>query len=492
MGKQGRSRRLFHTIAALAMCCFMMPVEFGSAQSSPVRLEAETGTMYGHAKVVSSGDRTWVEGFQEAGDRVELTVHIDQGGMYDISVILASADGGHKENPLLVDGERVASSIVEGKDFQTSVLSYFYLTEGDHILALDTSWGWIRVDALEIQPSLPMPADLYDVSPVLVTPDPSPEAQRMFAWMCDIYGKKIITGQNCDGGMFGMENQAVWRATDGAYPALLGLDMMDYSPSRVERGSQGKSVDHAIQYWEKGGIVTFCWHWNAPSPYLKEERWYSGFYTEYSTINLKKIMDGEDPQGYELLMKDLDAIAVQLGRLRNAGVPVLWRPLHEASGGWFWWGASGPEAYKWLWNLMFEKFTGEYHLNNLIWVWNGQHADWYPGDETVDIIGEDIYPGERVYNSQSSKFMDCLKYTSARKMIMLSENGCVPDPELMFRDGTVWSSYCTWGGDFILKSSKFNKPSEKYTEVWLLKKMYADERSVTRDDIPDLKSGPQE
>ena len=77
MGKQGRSRRLFHTIAALAMCCFMMPVEFGSAQSSPVRLEAETGTMYGHAKVVSSGDRTWVEGFQKAGDRVELTVHID-------------------------------------------------------------------------------------------------------------------------------------------------------------------------------------------------------------------------------------------------------------------------------------------------------------------------------------------------------------------------------------------------------------------------------
>ena len=66
MGKQGRSRRLFHTIAALAMCCFMMPVEFGSAQSSPVRLEAETGTMYGHAKVVSSGDRTWVEGFQKA------------------------------------------------------------------------------------------------------------------------------------------------------------------------------------------------------------------------------------------------------------------------------------------------------------------------------------------------------------------------------------------------------------------------------------------
>ena len=91
MGKQGRSRRLFHTIAALAMCCFMMPVEFGSAQSSPVRLEAETGTMYGHAKVVSSGDRTWVEGFQKAGDRVELTVHIDYAEENTIPKICSAA-----------------------------------------------------------------------------------------------------------------------------------------------------------------------------------------------------------------------------------------------------------------------------------------------------------------------------------------------------------------------------------------------------------------
>ena len=141
---------------------------------------------------------------------------------------------------------------------------------------------------------------------------------------------------------------------------------------------------------------------------------------------------------------------------------------------------------------MFEKFTNEYHLNNLIWVWNGQNPDWYPGDDTVDIIGEDIYPGERVYNSQSAKFMEAQKYSQTRKMVILSENGCVPDPDLLFRDGTVWGSYCTWGGDFVLKSSKFNKPSEQYTEVWLLQKMYADERTVTRADIPDLRSGAAE
>lgn len=491
MKRHGKPRSIFRRIAILTLCCAFLPLSAASAEESVMRLEAEEGTLLGNVKAAYSGEGGWVEGFREAGDAVEMNVAVKADGMYDIAVILASADGGHKENPLLVDGERVASAAVEGKEFQRTVLSYIYLTAGEHTLGLGTSWGWVKVDAFEISPSAPLPEDIYRVSPVLAVPDPSPEAQRMFDWMCEIYGKKIITGQNCDGGMYGMENQAVWRATNGLYPALLGLDMMDYSPSRAERGTEGKSVDQAIQYWENGGIVTFCWHWNAPSPYLTEERWYSGFYTQYTSFDLKKVMEGEDQQGYALLMKDLEAIAVQLRRLRDAGVPVLWRPLHEASGGWFWWGASGPEAYKWLWNLMFDTFTNQYRLNNLIWVWNGQSADWYPGDATVDIIGEDIYPGERVYNSQSAQFMECLKYTDARKMIILSENGCVPDPDFLFRDGTVWGSYCTWGGEFVLKNKKFNKPSEQYTEVWLLKKMYTDERSVTRADIPNLRGGAE-
>ena len=492
MKKRIRFQNAFRRIIELSLCCFLLPSVSSFAEAPAIRLEAEDGRMQGHVKAVTSESRIWVEGFQEAEDQVHMTLKIEQSGMYDIAVILASVDGGHKENPLLLDGQRVANCVVEGKEFQTVVLHGIYLTSGEHSLGFGTSWGWIRIDAVEITAAEPLPEDVYQVSPVLVTPDPSPEAQRLFDWMCSIYGKKIITGQNCDGGMYGMENQAIWRATGGLYPALLGLDMMSYSPSRAERGETGQSVDHAIQYWENGGIVTFCWHWNAPSPYLKEERWYSGFYTEYSTINLKKIMDGEDPQGYELLMKDLDAIALQLTRLRDAGVPVLWRPLHEASGGWFWWGASGPEPYKQLWKLMFDKFTHEYHLNNLIWVWNGQNPDWYPGDDTVDMIGEDIYPGERVYNSQSAKFLECLSYTGTRKMIILSENGCVPDPDLLFRDGTVWGSYCTWGGEFVLKNKKFNKPSEQYTEVSMLKKMYEDERSVTRDDLPDLRGGSEQ
>lgn len=90
-------------------------------------------------------------------------------------------------------------------------------------------------------------------------------------------------------------------------------------------------------------------------------------------------------QGKALIDADIAEIAKQLNRLRDAGVPVLWRPLHEASGGWFWWGAKGPEAYKKLWYYLYDQLTNVYGCNNLIWVWNGQNPDWYPGDNAQSI-----------------------------------------------------------------------------------------------------------
>ena len=289
--------------------------------------------------------------------------------------------------------------------------------------------------------------------------------------------------------MYGRENAIIWATTGGKYPAILGLDLMDYTTSRVARGSSSQAVEHAIEYWNEGGIVTFCWHWNAPEKYLTGT-WYEGFYTESTNIDLAKIMNGEDSEGYELLMEDIDAIAVQLQKLQDAGVPVLWRPLHEAEGSWFWWGASGAEAYKELYRLLYDKLTNEYGLNNLIWVWNGQGKEFYPGDEYVDIIGEDIYPGEKVYTPQTSKYLDVLEYTDANKMVVLSENGCLFDPDLAIRDGAMWGYFGTWNGEFVTQSDGFNVLSEQYTEAEMWKKVYEHEHVITRDELPDLKNYP--
>lgn len=202
-------------------------------------------------------------------------------------------------------------------------------------------------------------------------PDAGECARRLMSYLADQYGTNFISGQYCDGGLYGHEMACIFKAT-GKFPAMVGLDMMEYFPSRVANGSEGKSI----------------------------------------------------------LLSDMDAVAKELQTLWDAKVPILWRPLHEASGGWFWWGECSPDSYCKLYRLMYEKFTKEYELDNLIWVWNGQSGQWYPGDDVVDLVGEDIYAGNHVYSSQINKYMEVEEYTDTRKMVVLSENGCLFDPDL--------------------------------------------------------------
>ena len=73
---------------------------------------------------------------------------------------------------------------------------------------------------------------------------------------------------------------------------------------------------------------------------------------------------------YNATLRDLDAIAVQLKKLEASKVPILWRPLHEAGGKWFWWGAKSNSAAISLYSLMYDRYTNYHKINNLIWVWS--------------------------------------------------------------------------------------------------------------------------
>ena len=452
--------------------------------------EAEEAVLTGnvHVETSTSGysGAGYATGFQEDDDTCVFRVQISEEGFYDLNFYSASTD--RKENFVSVDGDALGTIVTNTKDFDASAISRVYLTPGEHEVSVAKQWGWIDLDRLEIVTAGPLDPATYEVSAKLCNENATEETKRLMSYLCDNYGTSILSGQYCDTGGFGKEFQVIKKVT-GKMPAVLGLDFIEYSPSRVENGSKSNATQFAIQHWENGGIVTFCWHWNAPSKYLTGQ-WYSGFYKDYTNIDLKAIMDGDDEEGYKLLMQDIDAIAKQLAILQDAGVPVLWRPLHEASGGWFWWGASGADAYKQLYVLLYDKLTNEYGLNNLIWLWNGQDAQWYPGDEYVDIIGEDIYPGEHVYTSQVNKYLTAVNYTNPPKMVVLSENGCVFDPDLAIRDGAMWGFWCTWGGEFAAKSMAIYTYNDQYTEEDALKKFYENEAVITLDEIPDLKTYP--
>lgn len=495
-------RAIFGLVILAMICCGMTGCsEKESTQNRKVEeeefipvvigtYEAEDGEFTGSVhtqtdKSKCSGDE-YVTGFQEEGDSCVFRVNAPEDGFYDLKFF--SKSSGYKENYVNVDREYIGNLVTDNTEFSETQISRVYLTGGEHEISVSKYWGWIDLDYLELTTSRPVSESVYHISAELVNQNATDSAKRLMSYLADNYGTKILSGQYCDTGMNGKEFQVIKKVT-GKTPAVLGLDFIEYTPSRVANGSSSHATNLAIQFWENGGIVTFCWHWNAPEKYLTGQ-WYSGFYTEYTNIDLAKIMNGEDEEGYNLLMQDIDAIAQQLLILQEADVPVLWRPLHEASGGWFWWGDSGADAYIKLYRLLYDKLTNEYGLNNLIWVWNGQNKDWYPGDEYVDIIGEDIYPGEHVYTSQVNKYLEAVDYTEAKKMVVLSENGCVFDPELAVRDGAMWGFWCTWSGEFVAKPSAIYAYSSQYTEEDALARFYENDVVITLDEIPDLSQYP--
>ena len=451
--------------------------------------EAENGKLSNDMSVISdsnaSGGKS-VGKFESDSSYCQISITVPADAVYDI-VIRSKAIGPYKENDLYADGKKVGTFVSKSDNFSDYTVCAVTLKKGSHTLTVKESWGWIELDKITVKTGAKISSSTYNVTSSLVNRNATANTKKLYSFLKDSYGKYVITGQQCDGGINGNEFKAIKNLT-GDYPALLGLDMMDYTPSRTALGTSSSAVDKAIEFHKKGGIVTFCWHWNAPTEYLystanSSDGWWGGFYTQRSKFDIAKVMNGQDAKGKKLLDRDIKEIAKQLKRLEKAGVPVIWRPLHEASGGWFWWGAQGPDAYKKLWKYLYKELTNTYGCNNLIWVYNGQSADWYPGDEYVDIVGEDIYPGNHVYDPQVSRFKQAINYGNKTKITALTENGCIFDINSAVSINALWCWFMTWGNEFTVNGSNY---SEKYTEKSVIKKMYASKYSLTLGSLPKI------
>ena len=312
-----------------------------------------------------------------------------------------------------------------------------------------------------------------------ITPGASPEAQSLIAFFDKIYGRKIISGQQ-DGWWRtnGLSRELNYITnTTGKLPALLAMDLSGYTDKSGHGDPSHRLAHQAIDWYEqRDGIVEFCCHWRAPANQ-------PSFYTKETSFDIRRAVTEGTPE-YAATQYDLDRIAVELEVVRDAHVPVLWRPLHEANGRWFWWGAGGPEPFKQLWRMMYENFTVKHHLNNLIWVFSpGAETDlaaWYPGDAYVDIIGQDHYPLDGNHGPAADVFNELTAMTGGKKLIALGENGPIPDPALAVRQKAGWLFFTTWSGSILF---------DKTTAVQL-KTYYHDPSVLNLGDLPDLKHYP--
>jgi len=282
----------------------------------------------------------------------------------------------------------------------------------------------------------------------------------------------------------------------GKYPAIKGFDLLQMPYNYAPFFGGMEQIQEAVEWWEGKnngvsllpenpgihGIVTFCWHWRTGEK--------KAFYTEKTDFRIPWKNGRLDTESgdFKIIIDDMDKTAGLLNILKEKDIPVLWRPLHEAAGGWFWWGASGPQPCIALWELMHDYFTNKKNLNNLIWVWSAEDAGWFPDTATVDITGVDLYMEN--YDSLKQEYEKAVSMAPAKdKITALSENDKIPDPDECKEQEMMWSYFMTWN-DMRFQEGETRKDNfwsgEYYNPQAHKEKVYNHPLVITLDKLPDL------
>jgi mannan endo-1,4-beta-mannosidase len=361
-----------------------------------------------------------------------------------------------------------------------------------------------------------MTAGAASAAPTLSDRDANARTRALYTWLLSIQGKQTLAGQQDLTWDDSVDMAGRVFADTGKYPALMGYDFMNTG----QTGQPGKpaqglhQVDEAIAFARRGGLVTFCWHWRDPALLGTPDANRANFYVREPdarkntgfTIPVAAGRLDTSSAAYRQLDAGIDLVASELKRLQDAGVSVLWRPLHEASGnkgdGWFWWGrtrsdgVAQSQAYVLLWRHMHERLVKVHGLHNLIWVWNGQDAAWYPGDDVVDIVGWDIYDDSdaKTYKSQAEIYRKAQAIPSRPKPVALSETSYIPDPDNMRRDGAPWLWFTVWndaraGAGVAAKDNFWS--GDYYNTAQHKNKVYHHPDVITLDALPAFLKAPQ-
>ncbi len=440
----------------------------------------------------------------QKGTTVSVTVDVPEAGLYEMNICYAEPyDPNKKVQYLNINGVNQGEvSFKHNLTFSETSGGVVNLKEGKNTIELKAYWGYTFFDYLTLKPA---DESLTNLTPTrqLSNPNASDSTKRLYNYLCDVYGEHILSGQQeyCgshnynswnDPDTFIKDNEAEFEyilEKTGEQPAIRGIDFLAYNTTSDWRD---QAPERCIEWVnEYGGIATVSWHWNVPTEKGSTE---TAFYVEstgntpFTTFSVTNAVT-EGTWEHELVLKDIELIAGELQKLEDADVPILWRPLHEAEGAWFWWGAEGPESCKKLYRLLYDQLTNVYGLDNLIWQWTGYtyetSADWYPGDDVVDMVGYDKYnavDGLPNLSSISSTFYSLVQSTDGEKMVAMTENDSIPSLENLVNDKAAWLYFCPWYMNYL--TSEQNNPVENLVEI------YQSEYCITLDELPDLKSYP--
>ena len=380
----------------------------------------------------------------------------------------------------------------------------------DTALAYETDYEAMKAyfESREVDPT----------KPVSENAQTNEKTMEVWNYLRSVYGKQVITCQQMMGNEC-YEDLVFYNATNDL-TAMKGYDFIFCTGSY----HSDDMIDEAIEWSkESGGLCAFTWHWNVPKDIDNPEGGYAFYTSEITNFNqVNAVTPGT--KEYETVIHDIDLIATKIQRMESEGVTILFRPLHEASGAWFWWGLQGRdsatnEVFQKLWYMIYDRLENYHKLTNIIWVWNGQNPHTAIHPNAFDIEGIDRYYDQEDISAEalSTYYEKCYgelagydKYCaelagmeSTGKMMALTECGYIPDPEGIKAANTIWLYYMVWNGDFIYETDAAGKamvdlngtphpnPKKGITNE-MLAEYFSNDLYITHNKLPEFSFGVRE
>ena len=498
--------------AAMAFNAMAVGSQIITASGENQKIEFEDADITGEVTVEESAGASGGKCLKMTNSgTISIDFNVEKAGMYNI-ILYCGGIGGAKQQNLSINGvSQGAVGVPETDGFEAVKVSSIRLNEGKNTLLIEKSWGWSNFDYMEIEDASSIPISAAQTTPC--DKNATAETKNLMSYLASVYGNNILSGQQ-EIYMYGphdFEYEFEYlKDKTGHYPAIRGFDFLNCA--NILYGTEDGTADRMIDWVKnKNGIVTASWHITVPKKMAGYKvgdtniDWGSATYdpkeTDFVTSNVLK----EGTVEREYYLAALEALAGQIKKLQDAGVPLIFRPLHEAEGGggetgsWFWWGKEGSAVYKELWKLTYKTLTEDYGLHNIIWEWNSYNfttsADWYPGDEYVDIIAYDKYSCTKYLeenNWQASYEHDdsaispifygiMEKYNNA-KMVAMAENDCFSTVENLTTEKAGWLYFCTWYDGGSENNNFLTNPLFNTLEDTI--EMYQSDYCITLDELP--------
>ena len=242
-------------------------------------------------------------------------------------------------------------------------------------------------------------ASCLSAAPVLVDKEATEETRTLFIVLQTESGKGMRFGHQ-DSTLYGVGWKAKADETDrsdiqmltGVFPGVYGWDMGRFPAGNLPEGNDKKYKDHIIAAHERGGINTFSWHLFNP---VTGKNFYD------LTPAVPQILPGgEKHEQYKATLDQLAAFTLSLKDKDGAPIPIIFRPFHEHTGSWFWWGRKfcTVEEYKALWRFTVEYLRDVKGIHQFLYAYSPDkvgsekgYFERYPGDDYVDVLGLDNY-----------------------------------------------------------------------------------------------------